>query len=259
MQMMKGDNLRLVSDYHTHTIYSSGGFYHHGKGTVLENSMRASERGIREIAITDHGPAHKFYGIKIPDIPRCRDDIYEAEKRIKDVKIYMSVEANIIDTISGIDIEEDQKGLFDFIIAGYHYGCDKSSTVSNIISYSRCMPIGSYERLRTNNTEKAIRAITRNDIKVLTHPCDKAPFDKKEVFKACEARGTLVEINNRHDNLSVHDIYEIAKFDLKFIVSSDAHKPSEVGRCGKAIEKVLKSGLDVSRVVNLKKGEPNWK
>ena len=39
----------LTGDYHTHTIYS------HGKGTVLENVMRAKEVGLQEIAITDHG------------------------------------------------------------------------------------------------------------------------------------------------------------------------------------------------------------
>ena len=104
-----------------------------------------------------------------------------------------------------------------------------------------------------------MRALTKNNIKVLTHPLDKGPFNAEEVFKACEESETLVEINNRHDNLSIDDIYEIAKFDIRFIVSSDAHKPSEVGKCDKAITKLIKSGIDISRIVNLEKEETNWK
>lgn len=259
MHSLNGEKIRLIGDYHTHTVYSSGGLYHHGKGTVFENAMQAKLLGIREIAITDHGPAQRFYGMKISEMKRCRNDINEAEKLISGIKIYLSVEANIVDTKSGIDIEEEQKGIFDYISAGYHHGCKNSRTISNIVSYSRCMPSGSYERLRTYNTDTVVRALTKNDIKVLTHPLDKGPFNVKEVFKACEASGTLVEINNRHDNLSADDIYEIAKFDIRFIVSSDAHKPSEVGKCDKAIAKLIKSGIDISRIVNLEKEETNWK
>lgn len=253
MQAVKDQKLRLLGDYHTHTVYSKGIFYRHGKGTVLENAKEAFKKGLKEIAITDHGPAHRLYGINIAEIPQCRDDIEKAKKLIPDITIYLSVEANIVDTSSGLDIEEADRELFDYLTAGYHYGSKNSRTIRNIVSYSGCMPIGSRERLRSWNTDKVIRAIYQNDIKVLTHPCDKAFFDEEEIFKACEARNTIIEINNRHDNLSIQDIYEIAKFDLKFIVNSDAHKPKEVGRCEKGIAKVLDSGLDISRVVNLER------
>ena len=39
----------LTADYHTHTPYS------HGKNTVLENAVAAKAKGLKEIAITDHG------------------------------------------------------------------------------------------------------------------------------------------------------------------------------------------------------------
>ena len=40
---------RMIYDHHTHTIYS------HGKGTILDNVRVAAAKGIRSIAITDHG------------------------------------------------------------------------------------------------------------------------------------------------------------------------------------------------------------
>ena len=51
----------LYGDYHTHSIYSRN---HHGKGTVLENASVAADKGLKQIAITDHGFNHEFFGIR---------------------------------------------------------------------------------------------------------------------------------------------------------------------------------------------------
>ena len=50
---------RMIYDHHTHTVYS------HGKGTIEDNVRVASEKGLSSIAITDHGPGHLTYGIKM--------------------------------------------------------------------------------------------------------------------------------------------------------------------------------------------------
>ena len=43
--------MNLVADLHVHTI-SSG----HAYNTILENTQSAIEKGLKLIAITDHGP-----------------------------------------------------------------------------------------------------------------------------------------------------------------------------------------------------------
>ena len=65
----------LTGDYHTHTIYS------HGKGTVLENAMRAKEIGLQEIAITDHGFEQLAFGLRHERIPQLIADCKEASRQ----------------------------------------------------------------------------------------------------------------------------------------------------------------------------------
>ena len=79
----------MLADYHTHTIYS------HGTGTVLENAMVAKEKGLKEIAITDHGFSHMYFGLKREKLADLRRDIDEATQKTG-VKVYLGVEANLM-------------------------------------------------------------------------------------------------------------------------------------------------------------------
>ena len=65
--------MQLTADYHTHTPYS------HGKGTVLENAMRAKELGLKEIGITDHGFSHIVFGVRRKQVAALVRDCREAE------------------------------------------------------------------------------------------------------------------------------------------------------------------------------------
>ena len=60
---------KLLYDLHTHTTFS------HGKGSIEDNVKVAIEKGLKAIAITDHGPGHLTYGIKREAIPIMRKQI----------------------------------------------------------------------------------------------------------------------------------------------------------------------------------------
>ena len=90
----------LYGDYHTHTLYSR---HHHGKGTVLENASVAADKGLKQIAITDHGFNHEFFGIRRKNIPSLQEDILNA-KEITGVDILLGVEANIISLDGDVDV-----------------------------------------------------------------------------------------------------------------------------------------------------------
>ena len=100
----------LYGDYHTHTKYS------HGKGTVEDNVKAAHEKGLKEIAITDHGLRHIAFGLKKRKIIKLKKDIQEV-KNLYNVNVLLGIEANIIGVDGQIDMTDDLKGFFCFFYA----------------------------------------------------------------------------------------------------------------------------------------------
>lgn len=239
-------------DYHTHTTYSHGMFrIKHAKGSIMENVAYAHAQGLREIAITDHGPGHVGYGMNLKEVPKMRADIAAAQEAYPDMKIYLGVEANIIDTANGLDLRPEDFELFDFVLAGYHFGIPKGHLVGNKLSSFKGYPAGSTFKLMAANTDMTIRALYENDIKIITHPGDKGPFDISAISMACEETGTLMEINTHHDHLTVDEIRVAMQNDVSFIIDSDAHKPTDVGNFSGGVLRALEAGLDIARIVNI--------
>lgn len=69
--------VRLIGDYHTHTIYSSGFKKRgtHAKGTIEENVAEAFAKGLETIVISEHGPGHYLYGLRTENLPIMRTEI----------------------------------------------------------------------------------------------------------------------------------------------------------------------------------------
>ncbi len=240
---------RIRGDYHTHTVYSRVGPYLHGKGTIIRNVAAASLRGLREVAITDHGPSD-FYGLSLKKIPQMRDDIAAAVKRFPSVKVFLGVEADIVDTPNGLDVSKEDFALFDFVNAGYHY-VPNCHMIQNWLAFRFPCPKRFKEKLRKQNTDRIIRALTSNNIRILTHPGDKAYIDTHAVARACEETGTLVEINARHRHPDREELKIFAGYNVNFVISSDAHRPEKVGRYVKSMMLALSAGIDADRIVNI--------
>ena len=240
-------NYKLKIDYHTHTIYS------HGKGTIEDNARAAREKGLLGLGITDHGPGHLLYGLNAQKIKNMRMDIDKLKEDVRNPEIYLSIEANIIGTGKCLEFGDVDPGDFDFIIAGYHYGARGGYGFRNFIHKFLKLKPREQSRQMIRNTDMIIKAVYENQIKILTHPGDKGPFDLFEIAKACAEKGTLLEISDRHEYLSVEGIRQTAATDVKYVVNSDAHTPKEVGSCSRGIKRAVLAGLDIDRIVNLEK------
>lgn len=235
---------RMVYDHHTHTTYS------HGKGSILDNVKAAHEKGLKSIAITDHGPGNFFYGMKMKLIPQMREDIKAAKEIYPDVKVFLGVEANTILKVPYLDVRPSEWDKLDIVLAGYHFAVMGSGMVPNRLGLKS-------QSLLVQNTDMILNALyysedCGNHIDILTHPGDKGPFDIDNIARACEDTGTFMEINLKHPHLSVSEIKIAAKYDVKFVISSDAHVPQNVGIFEPQLLRALDAGLDPERIVNIR-------
>ncbi len=244
---------RLSWDLHTHTIYS------HGKGDIEDNWLAAKAAGLETLGISDHGPGHIGFGLKVAKIPEMKQKARALNLRASKEggpRVLIGVEANIINPDGELDMTPEELAQLDFVIAGYHFG-----TIGKAPLRAGLMHAGGFlyshtglsaARQRDYNTMLVVKALENNEVKILSHPGAKADFDIPAIARACEKSGTLMEINNRHGCLTVEGIRQAARFDVRFTIGSDAHVPGDVGKYEEALSRALAAGLDLSRIVNLR-------
>ncbi|MBQ8844408.1 MAG: PHP domain-containing protein [Clostridia bacterium] len=242
----------LFGDYHTHTTYSR---LHHGKGTILENASVAANKGLKQIAITDHGFEHEFFGVKRKDIPNVKEDILNA-KEVSGVDILLGVESNLVSLNGDIDIKEEDYEFLDILLMGFHKMVHTSSwkdkfklMYANIYG-SKFYP--SKERVNRNTTA-FLKAIDKYPIDIITHLNYGFPTDTLAVAKLAKQKGVYIELNGKRINFSEEEIEIMASEGVKFILNSDAHRQQNVGEVNNGLNLIYKLGIPLSQVVNVDK------
>ena len=242
----------LLGDYHTHTKYS---LHNHGKGSVLENASVASNKGLKQIAITDHGFSHRLYGVRRSQIPEVKEDILNA-KEITGVDVLLGVEANLISCDGKVDIEESDLQYLDILLMGYHAMARMDSFKDkNRLFYANYFGKAfqpSKERI-ARNTTAFLRALDKYPIDVITHLNYGCPTDTLSVARMAKEKGTLIELNGKRINFTDEELLIMASEGVKFIVNSDAHEPAKVGECTNAINTIIRLNLPLAQVVNIDK------
>ena len=242
----------LLGDYHTHTKYSR---HNHGKGTILENASVALNKGLKQIAITDHGFNHKLFGVRRKDIPSVKDDILNA-KEVTGVDILLGVEANLISCDGKVDVFEQDYEFLDILLMGHHK-IVKMDSIKDKINLGFANMFGSpyrasQERINRNTTA-FLKALDKYPIDVITHLNYGCPTDTLAVARMAKEKGTLIELNGKRINFTDEEIEIMASEGVKFIINSDAHKPSDVGECNNAINTIFRLGLPLNLIVNVNK------
>lgn len=245
--------MRINGDYHTHSRYSRNG---HGKGEIEENAASAFQKGLKEVAICDHGPGHVFYGVDPSKLKEMRAEVdrlnlmYENE----DFRVLLGMEANVTSYRGEWDLEPWMVELLDIRVCGFHYGVKMADLRSAFLFFvinplSKIIPpLRRY--MRKQNTEALIKLVEKHDITFLSHPGEKAEVDVLRLADACVKKGVALEINAHHNKLSIEDIKAVMDTGVKFIVNSDAHSPQDVGECQNGLNRALSAGLEKSRIIN---------
>lgn len=200
----------LKIDLHTHSC-SSG----HALNTVFELAHHASQRGITHLGITEHGPSMK--GAPHEEYFWISDQLLE----LNGIKIYLGIEANILNDQGDIDLSESFLKKQRIVSAGLH---QLTPFISKGQEY---------------NTRSIINAMQNPYVNIITHPFrPEFPIDMESVFYESIKTGTLLELNNslfkrESSEKVVHEYKKLIslcnKENRKIIIGSDAHIATSIG------------------------------
>ncbi len=242
----------LFGDYHTHTIYTGK---RHAKGTILDNAKVAADKGLKQIAVTDHGYGHRMFACKRKDIPQIKEDILAA-KDITGVDILLGVESNLISCNGDIDIRDEDYEFLDILLMGFHTMAKPYSWKDNVkMFWPNYFAKGfepSKERLNRNTTAY-LKALDKYPIDVITHLNHACPVDTMAVARLAKQKGTFVELNGKRINMTDKELCLMAEEGVKFIINSDAHTSDKVGECNNGLNTIFRLGIPLSQVVNVDK------
>ncbi len=242
--------MKLFADYHTHTRYS------HGTGAVEDNVLAARAKGLKQVAISDHGPATLFgVGVKnLAAFGKIREEVRDCNDRYPDINVLTGVEANVIGVDGALDVPGPVLEELDIVLAGLHVTVMPASLADGfklgLLNALRSLDSQLGRLARNLNTKALVEAVYRFPIDIVTHPGLRLSIDTRELARACAKNGTAMEINTGHGQTTVEFIQTAAREGVDFAISSDAHQPSRVGDLQAGLELARQAGLPAERIIN---------
>ncbi|MFP4662562.1 MAG: phosphatase [Halanaerobiales bacterium] len=225
--------MKLEADLHMHTIASG-----HAYSTITEMALAAAGKGLKIIAMTDHGPLlpggpHEYHFGNIKVLPEY----------IHGVRVLKGVESNIINDGS-LDLDEERLDMLDFVAAGIHYDA------------------GYNNRTMEEHTTATITAIKNPRVRMITHPANLYyPVDLQAVVKAAAENNVILEVNassfdtHRYGKRgSLEKTVEMCKLAREYKVplslNSDAHYYVDVGNIEPLTQVIKEADLKEKDVIN---------
>lgn len=239
--------MMILGDYHTHTVYS------HGQGSIEDNVRAAIKVGLKEVAITDHGFYHGSYGVRRMDLPEIRSEVKRLRQKYPEIRIYLGLEANLIDCLGSVDIEDEDDEWLEILICGYHKNVTATSS-KEFFNYNLPNLLGGVTKFThkqmVKNTDAYIKALQRYKIDIISHPNYGIKTDVIEIAKAAAHYGTFLELNGKKVSMTDQEIEGILKTDAMLIIDSDGHSAQRVGCFDVPFSYVNRLNIPTDRIVN---------
>ena len=240
----------LTADYHTHTPYS------HGKHSVDQNAMAAKEKGLKQVAITDHGFSHVVFGLRRWQVANYRAECAAATKKYG-LDVLVGIEANVRGETGETDLRRDDYQNFDIFLCGTHI-CIWYKPLMDIFRFGaknysvEKLHLKKSEKLIEMNTRAYINIVKKNPVDILTHVNYLCKCNSLEVAKAAADYGTYLELSAKKTHFTDDELMEmVAKTNVRFIINSDAHSMNRVGDLKLAEEQLTRIGFPLDRIDNI--------
>ena len=224
----------LRGDCHVHSTWSDG-------GASIERMAAAAIRiGHEYIVMTDHSPRLTIaHGLDRARLEAQLEEIEALNERLAPFRILSGMEVDIL-TEGYLDLDDDLLDRLDVVVASAH---------STLRMEHDAM------------TERLVRAVSNPHVDVLGHCTGRivvgrgrpeSSFDPHEVFGACAASGTAVEINCRPERQDPpDDLLDIAlAAGASLAINTDAHAPGQLEWQAFGCEKAVAHGVGPQQVIN---------
>jgi DNA polymerase (family 10) len=222
----------VIGDFHVHTDVSGD-----ARSTLEEVVAEAKAHGYRVLCITDHAEG-TLSGVGREKLLEQRERIRALQKELGDSLVLLhGVELNI-GPKGELDYDAEFRAGFDWCLASVH---------------------DHFELDRDKQTARVVTAMQDPSVRMIGHlsarmiggrpPID---LDLDAIFSAAEATGTALEVNGSLPRLdmSVDALRRARSRKVDFVLTSDAHRASELERVRYAALNAERAWIEPERVIN---------
>jgi DNA polymerase (family 10) len=207
-----------------------------GKTPVAAMADAARALGYAYIAITDHSKRVSMSGLDAAKLRAQWKAIDRLNERSDGLRVLKSVELDVLEN-GRLDLPDDVLAEADYVVATIHYGLKQS------------------ER---QLTDRLLGAIAHPWVDAIGHPTGRVvnargpyPLDFDAVARAAAAAGCLLEINGSERMDLPDTLAAAAKIQgVRFVLSTDAHDPRQLGNMRFAVAVARRAGLEAADVIN---------
>jgi len=207
-----------------------------GKTPIGPLVEAARALGYAYIAITDHSKRVSMSGLDAAQLRTQWKTIDRLNAERDGLRVLKSVELDILEN-GRLDLPDDVLAEADYVVATIHYGLKQS------------------ER---QITERLLGAIANPWVDAIGHPTGRVvnargPYalDFDAVARAAAAAGCLLEINGSERMDLPDTLAAAAKTQgVRFVLSTDAHHPGQLGNMRFALAVARRAGLEAADVAN---------
>jgi len=240
------------ADYHIHTKLCN-----HASGEMYEYVEAAIEKGIKEIAFTDHIPLPNQFDIahrmQESDLDLYVEEIEKLRTKYPEISIKCGIEADYYEGFEDYLFNFFQYYDFELVIMSVHFVKDWPD---NNWAFSYYFPDKSFKDIYGDYLRAMQKGIKSGLFDIIGH-FDIIKSEDEPILKHCreEVEETLllaseqnmaVEINTSGLRRAISEPYPnleilplITKYNLPLTLGSDAHKPDDVGYLFDEISKLI--------------------